>query len=69
MTIPEVEWVMGTPTRIVTDNRRFVEELPTDRTCATLVSQILVYGRGDGVRVGVNAGGIVKCVVNPRDAM
>ena len=71
MTEAQVVEMMGPPTQRIEDRGRFVEELPSDPTCAASVARILVYetDRKRRVRVGMDASGTVKCVVKTQDLM
>lgn len=71
MTQAEVERIMGRPTGVVDDERRFREELPNESACADGAARVLIYQVKPQrhVRLGVDGKGVVKCIVHTRDLM
>jgi hypothetical protein len=71
MTQAEVERIMGRPTAVVEDARRFREELPNESACADDVVRVLIYqvSHRRDVRLGVDSRGVVKCIVRTQNLM
>jgi hypothetical protein len=71
MTQAEVEQIMGRPTAVVEDARRFREELPNESACADGAARVLIYQTKPQrhVRLGLDGKGVVKCIVHTRDLM